>query len=1303
MSDHYDIFLSYSQRADHDLAEALQSGLERFAKRWNQRRALRVFRDDSVMGLSPALWPQLAASLDRSHWLLVLASPPARDSPWVNQEIEYWLASSPDAGERMLLVLTSGALEWDDARKRFDPKGSSALPTVIPDDLFAEEPKYLDLRWFHEGRQAQANGELIDLRHHRFRDAIATIAAGPHGVDKDELDGEAIRNERRGRRVRRLAVAGLVLLTLTALVLAVVARSAATQAQEALAEAEAQQLLLQSEAASTQMDAIVFARAAARRASDSPDADASLFEAGIFAALTRSDLPLTTYSGLSQPDSSSGGRRGMDVAGDGSAFAFVGTDGRIQVIRAWDLATLASIPLDDLGLGEERGSPFVQLGFGAGAGNLAVVTPDRALILTIDAEPRPITGGGEPSRDGWSIAREFPVDFEKDDPEGDELVLVGSGLPLAAVLTDDVATLAVLDDRMIVTMFDATSGERLDQLGSGRLVPDADRVRLTISADRNRLCAVGGGVLRHIQIDPPMLIADLDTGANPFRDCWAEGCAGRIDNALVRRSHDLESDTGMLSCVDRGGALITDYHNTTPLAVAHLTQTDRDFIRLDGGMTLAALADDTTVTDAVLVSPTGLESLAARVLQHVAGPVLVDRDDNGTIAVWRLERGALKSASFRDEPPPESSPGSSPFSVLAIEDGAVVPVAGFMGELADGEYVFTADSPSRGEVRFEGPAQPLLVDVLPTGSLIVVFPDGTGRVVDIAGSGAEPTSRPIMITSGPAGVTSVASRSGRVAIGGEGYVRVVDVEAGSGAVDVVLDSAVPQGSACQVGLSADADVLGLVVCGSDGPTVASTVDLVSGELILEPIPVRYSHPSAVSVDDDGTTMAVAFVLGQIGVRRADTWIEPEPLTRGRVDHNDFRRGWVELDPTGERMVTRRDREGLRLWSIPSPGDRPLAHLTELDPWPPPDRVLFTDDSLTVAWSSPDFNGFRSITWSTSSDSINQATCNLLTPKLLAADEACPEDGVIGRPRLVEPSPAGPVVAGAASGVVDVTAFELGNDLSPSTVDVASDGTVWTAGTHGLAVIDPGGTISRFPWSNLSAKGVAERGDGSVLVAESLNIVLADRTGFLGQWEVDGFPVDVVVDGDGVGYVATDSNVNPMVHRVVGQQRDDFWDASLPTEADVRDLLFEPSGNLLLLAYNDPEGGHVVARNLVSGAEFPVVDTPPEIGVWNVVSNGSGRLWLLSGDRTRVAEIVDGGLDEVIDLPAGLSAGSIFHSVGLDAVIAVGANAIAVLEPGNPRVWSIAGSSHLTAGAEASDGAIWLADRDGDTLFRLTFD
>ncbi len=62
----------------------------------------------------------------------------------------------------------------------------------------------------------------MDLREPRFREAILNLAADLHGRPKDELDGEDLQN-RKLRRIRRLAVGGLVALTVAAMAAAAVA------------------------------------------------------------------------------------------------------------------------------------------------------------------------------------------------------------------------------------------------------------------------------------------------------------------------------------------------------------------------------------------------------------------------------------------------------------------------------------------------------------------------------------------------------------------------------------------------------------------------------------------------------------------------------------------------------------------------------------------------------------------------------------------------------------------------------------------------------------------------------------------------------------------------------------------------------------------------------------------------------------------------------------------------------------------------------------------------------------------------
>jgi len=160
----FDGFISYSHAADGKLAPAVQRGLHRLAKPWHRRRALWIFRDQTGLSVTPALWTSIERALDGSDHFVLLASPEAARSPWVNREIEHWVATKP--ADRILPVVTDGEWAWDRQARDFSAD-STAVPAALR-GVFAEEPLFLDLRWAR-GR------EHLSLHHARFRDAIAQL------------------------------------------------------------------------------------------------------------------------------------------------------------------------------------------------------------------------------------------------------------------------------------------------------------------------------------------------------------------------------------------------------------------------------------------------------------------------------------------------------------------------------------------------------------------------------------------------------------------------------------------------------------------------------------------------------------------------------------------------------------------------------------------------------------------------------------------------------------------------------------------------------------------------------------------------------------------------------------------------------------------------------------------------------------------------------------------------------------------------------------------------------------------------
>ena len=233
----YNAFVSYSHSADAQLAAALQSSLQQFAKPWYRLRALRLFRDATSLSANPALWSSIERALNASEYFILLASPSAAASPWVQREVEHWLAIR--SADRLLLVLTAGDVHWNGEGGDFDWARTSALPRCLG-GVFREEPLYLDVRPLETWGGAP-------FRSAEFRGIVADLASALSGRPKDEILGEDVRQHRRTRQVAWAA--GLSLLLLTGLA-GSAAWTAAVQRDRALREQQvalARRLVAQAE------------------------------------------------------------------------------------------------------------------------------------------------------------------------------------------------------------------------------------------------------------------------------------------------------------------------------------------------------------------------------------------------------------------------------------------------------------------------------------------------------------------------------------------------------------------------------------------------------------------------------------------------------------------------------------------------------------------------------------------------------------------------------------------------------------------------------------------------------------------------------------------------------------------------------------------------------------------------------------------------------------------------------------------------------------------------------------------------
>jgi WD40 repeat protein len=226
----YDVFISYARSVSTPLAIDLQHELERFAKKWNQVRAVRVFRDDSSMSANTGLWSTIESALTTARYLILIATPESAASEYVGNEVRWWLEHK--GAESILLVLAGGRLTWDRVGGGFTP--DSVVPPVLQ-HAFPEEPRWIDMTWYGQPGSAGASDP-------RFQDRVADLAAPVRGVDRDALIGANLAEHRKTMRRARIAIAALATLLVGALVAGGVAITQRNTAKRFFADAIGQRL-----------------------------------------------------------------------------------------------------------------------------------------------------------------------------------------------------------------------------------------------------------------------------------------------------------------------------------------------------------------------------------------------------------------------------------------------------------------------------------------------------------------------------------------------------------------------------------------------------------------------------------------------------------------------------------------------------------------------------------------------------------------------------------------------------------------------------------------------------------------------------------------------------------------------------------------------------------------------------------------------------------------------------------------------------------------------------------------------------
>lgn len=209
----YDAFISY--RHDHRqalIARALHRALHSFAKPWHRLRALRLYRDETNLSANPDLWLTIQKALNQSTHLLLIACPQSANSEGVQREVSYWLETK-DASS-IIIILTDGDLYWHNEDKSFDVNKTTCLPPAVM-TAFKVEPLWVDLTWVTQ------RSEDLSITNLRMRDVVASLASALHGIDKDRLISEDLKQRRRMLFLAYFSIATITVLAVLSTIAAV--------------------------------------------------------------------------------------------------------------------------------------------------------------------------------------------------------------------------------------------------------------------------------------------------------------------------------------------------------------------------------------------------------------------------------------------------------------------------------------------------------------------------------------------------------------------------------------------------------------------------------------------------------------------------------------------------------------------------------------------------------------------------------------------------------------------------------------------------------------------------------------------------------------------------------------------------------------------------------------------------------------------------------------------------------------------------------------------------------------------------
>jgi WD40 repeat protein len=922
----YDAFVSYSHAGDGLLAPRLQAGLQRFAKPWWRRRALRAFRDESSLSANPHLWSSITAALDASEWFVLLTGPEAAASEWVNKEVAYWVENKDP--ERILPVLTGGVLVWDEGAGRLD--GVSSVPPALL-DAFSEEPRWVDMRWARDETH-------LDLGDSRFRGAVADVASAIRGVPKDDLESEEVRQHRRTIRTAWAAAALLGLFAVAAVVGAVYANGQRQEAETQRGEAETQRLVAEEQTAvavaneeraaeqtllAVQAESLARSRELAASAinvlDDDPELSILLALEAIDMATEGGELPIEVASALREAVHTSKLRERIEVTDSGGEVWLALSPDATRLAVASEAAAL--VRLYDTGSMEmvwEYSEPDTIDNFYG----LAYSPDGERLVLSIfdstspDASPRPGVEGedGLPARlvvldaaTGEALtSRDYgpcpSVLAETFSPSGEWLAVVTSDSVECVDLFGDHGWRVELVDPETLE----PTGVSFDTGFLSLVSWSGDSSRISVSAyngSGTRIYDVEDGQLLFDQVDTfygalspdGSLVVTFDFGGGFELD------VRRVDNGeVVDQLAGLPDYPTVIRFIDGGQQLVAASQGDAVLVWDLITGEIAHSLRGTGSPSAAVMDDESRtlyVAGAGQLSMWDLSGASQGEFNSVSNGLWYQADS----MIARGERGAFLAFDF-------SGPGGGiwEFDAVSGEIGAG-PQPTFLGDspavLPDGRVVYAGRRGEAGTPSEEwGPVLVWDPDNGSTEELVGCWITAETALAVVQGEESatcpdgQPYFPPDRMFVSPDGTTLLVTSV-------EGDLRFFDTQS----LAPVEDGFLPDGFA-------SAKILGngWYLAGENPTNVTgiadpvAVIDIESGEIL------HSFETDEVSVSRDGTRFALTPAPGRVVIHDTETWsqLSSFEIIEARI------RG-LEFSPGGSQLMTGSTDGFVRIWDAVS--------------------------------------------------------------------------------------------------------------------------------------------------------------------------------------------------------------------------------------------------------------------------------------------------------------------------------------------------------------------------------------------------